>query len=218
MNYSKIDELLFKYFEGDSSLKEEEELKRFFSGENVPVHLRKYEAIFKALDNAGKEDFLDESFDQQFLLGLEDDSKRSPKIGRNILYSLLAAAAVFILGLVIFVPSEKIPGIGYFSNKIEDTFDNPKDAYVETVKALMTISSKLNAGTREMDKIAMVNEQMQAVSKMEKINTSMVEVSNLSRIDEGRRDMNKLNKLNTSKQELDKMPKLTQYQIKINNL
>jgi len=218
MNYSKIEELLFKYFEGDTSLKEEEELKRFFSGKNVPVHLRKYAAVFGALDKAGREDVLDESFDQQFLLGLEDDSTKSPKIRRNVWYSAIAAAAVLIIGMIIFTPAERIPGIGYFSNKIEDTFDDPRDAYVETVKALMTISSKLNAGTREMEKIAMVNEQLETVSKMEKINTSMVEVSNLNRLDDGRRDMNKLNKLSTGKQELDKITKLTQYQIKINNL
>ena len=218
MNYSKIEDLLFKYFEGDTSLKEEEELKRFFIGKNVPAHLRKYTAVFRALDKAAREDGLNESFDQRLFSELEEGSTRFYKIRRNTWYSVIAAAAVLIIGLIIFTPAEKIPGVSYFSSKIEDTFDNPRDAYVATVRALMTISSKFNAGTREMKNIAMVNEQLQTVSKMEKVSTAMIELSNLSKIEEGRNDIYRLNKLNTGKQEIDKMSKLSEYQIKINNL
>lgn len=218
MNYSKIEDLVFKYFEGDTSLKEEGKLKRFFSGNNVPLHLLKYTAIFRALDKAAKEDGLGESFDQKFFSEVEKGSTGSHKIRWNTWYSVIAAAAVLIIGLIIFTPVEKIPGVSYFSNKIEDTFDNPRDAYVETVKALMIISSKFNAGTRDMKNIAMVNDQLQTVSKMDKINTAMVEMSNLSKIEEGRNDINRLNKLNTGKQEIDKMSKLSEYQIIINNL
>ena len=36
----KIDELLDKYFEGETSCEEERELRRFFTEEEVPEHLQ----------------------------------------------------------------------------------------------------------------------------------------------------------------------------------
>ena len=38
----KIDELLDKYFEGETSCEEERELRRFFTEEEVPEHLQTY--------------------------------------------------------------------------------------------------------------------------------------------------------------------------------
>ena len=38
----KIDELLDKYFEGETSCEEERELRRFFTEKEVPEHLQTY--------------------------------------------------------------------------------------------------------------------------------------------------------------------------------
>ena len=50
----KIDELLDKYFEGETSCEEERRLRRFFTEEEVPEHLHKYRPLFACLDREVK--------------------------------------------------------------------------------------------------------------------------------------------------------------------
>ena len=46
----KIDELLDKYFEGETSCEEERRLRRFFTEEQVPEHLQVYRPLFLYLN------------------------------------------------------------------------------------------------------------------------------------------------------------------------
>lgn len=46
----KIDELLHKYFEGETSCEEERRLRRFFTEEEVPEHLQMYRPLFAYLE------------------------------------------------------------------------------------------------------------------------------------------------------------------------
>ncbi|ADV44816.1 hypothetical protein [Bacteroides helcogenes] len=46
----KIDELLNKYFEGETSCDEERKLRNFFSQEEVPVYLEMYRPLFTYLN------------------------------------------------------------------------------------------------------------------------------------------------------------------------
>jgi hypothetical protein len=40
MNTERIDQLLDKYFDGDTSLEEEKELREFFRQDDIPTHLK----------------------------------------------------------------------------------------------------------------------------------------------------------------------------------
>ena len=51
----KIDELLNKYFEGETSCEEERELRRFFTEEEVPEEMQMYRPMFAYLDKEVKE-------------------------------------------------------------------------------------------------------------------------------------------------------------------
>ena len=44
-----IEELLNKYFDGDTTCEEERELRRFFTQETVPEHLKEYSPLFAFL-------------------------------------------------------------------------------------------------------------------------------------------------------------------------
>ena len=46
MDFNRIEELLAKYWECDTSLQEEEELKKFFNSQEVPEHLMAYKSLF----------------------------------------------------------------------------------------------------------------------------------------------------------------------------
>lgn len=46
-----IDELIDRYFEGETSAEEEREIRAFFSGETIPPHLAEYKPLFGYFEN-----------------------------------------------------------------------------------------------------------------------------------------------------------------------
>lgn len=54
MNTERIEQLLDKYFEGESSLEEEKELREFFRQEEIPAHLKSYTDQFSYMNTLEK--------------------------------------------------------------------------------------------------------------------------------------------------------------------
>ncbi len=50
----KIEELVDRYFEGETSCEEERELRRFFNNESVPEHLEAYRPLFAYIEQEVK--------------------------------------------------------------------------------------------------------------------------------------------------------------------
>ena len=46
MDYKEIEQLLERYWQGDTSLNEEQTLRQFFLSNQVPAHLERYRALF----------------------------------------------------------------------------------------------------------------------------------------------------------------------------
>lgn len=87
-----IEELLNKYFEGETSCDEERELRRFFTRGIVPEHLEMYRPLFAFL----------EAEKQQVQTTIEEAvPKRKTPLRRRILYGLsgIAAGLVLLLGV-----------------------------------------------------------------------------------------------------------------------
>jgi len=70
-----------------------------------------------------------------------------------------------MVGLYFFVASKTEP---------EDTFTDPKVAYAETIKILVSVSSKLNEGTQALEPVGKINDIQ--VKSLETINKSTVMV------------------------------------------
>jgi len=57
MESHKIEELLDKYFEANTTVAEEETLRTYFNQESVPTHLEQYRQMFQYLSHAKEERF-----------------------------------------------------------------------------------------------------------------------------------------------------------------
>ncbi len=64
MDYNKIEILIEKYFQGETSLAEERELRSYFSSPNVAPHLEQYKAMFGYFSQAKLDEYSKE-FPQQ---------------------------------------------------------------------------------------------------------------------------------------------------------
>lgn len=145
MELRKIEALLDAYFEGQTSLNEEQQLRDFFLNKNVPVHLLHYKPIFVGIVAAQKE---------QSQRAVELPEKTGASSLRPMRWIAVAVIAVALVGI----------GKLYFT---EPTLSMQEQeamaAFEDTKQALQFLSENLNKGTRHL---AMVNELEEAKNKV----------------------------------------------------
>jgi hypothetical protein len=139
MALDRIENLIDKYFEGETSITEENELKVYFSSTDVAQHLKQYQTIFG---------YFSQAKEQQFTQEIPLQTKK-----RNVvLWLSIAASFVLMLG---------VGGMMYFKNDKEEQFvacspeDDPELVLQQTEKALALVSKHLNTG---IESVSYINE------------------------------------------------------------
>lgn len=136
MEFNKIEVLLEKYFEGETSIAEEIELKNYFSSPNVAPHLEQYQSLFEYFSMAKEQ-----KYTQQIPL---------LSIKRKVAWLSIAASVVIMLGIGSYV---------YFNanvameNKELGSYDDPEEALAATQKALAMLSNNVNLGVESVQYI-----------------------------------------------------------------
>lgn len=127
MELQTIERLLDKYFDGETTIAEEKDLKLYFSSPNVAPHLEQYKPLFGY--------FLNE-VQQQFDKPLPLKAKK-----RNGAWLSVAASVVLLGGMLTLYNSQQQP-----ANDELGTFNDPELAFKETQKALHMLSKNVNVG------------------------------------------------------------------------
>jgi len=88
-DYTNIEELLERFFDGKTSNKEEERLYSFFRKEDIPGHLKQYKQVFEYFES-GLEDEINEEIQQ--------NNTAKPVFKQKILWTIVSgiAAAIFL--------------------------------------------------------------------------------------------------------------------------
>jgi hypothetical protein len=129
MEFNKMEALLEKYFDGETGIAEENELKDYFSSSNVAPHLEQYKPLFG---------YFTEAKQQKLVSEVPLVSKK-----RKMAWLSIAASIVVILGVGTYT---------YFNtntvgaNKELGTYDDPEEALQATQKALAMLSNHVNVG------------------------------------------------------------------------
>lgn len=129
MALDRIENLLEKYFEAETSIAEEKELKDYFASSDVAQHLEQYKPIFGYAVQAKQERFT-------ATIPLNTIKRK------RVVWLSVAASVVVLLGVGLFTFNH------YNQPKSEDlgTYDDPEEAFRETQKALAMISESVNKG------------------------------------------------------------------------
>lgn len=140
MELQQIEILLDKYFEGQTSISEEKQLKAYFSSNEVAPHLQQYKSLFENLSKQ-KEVQYTKTFS-------------FPSQKRNYTKWIgIAATFVALAGTLLYF------NFNFNSNSNKDenlgTYSNPEEAFVATQNALNMISEEMNKGK---EGIAYLNE------------------------------------------------------------
>lgn len=101
MDYKYIEQLIDRYFEGETTLEEEQILRKFFAQDELPKHLQQWQPLFCAQQEMVIA-HLDESFDERILaLTGEYHVKAQPIPLRVRLRPLYRVAAFLAFAIVI---------------------------------------------------------------------------------------------------------------------
>ena len=153
MVLNNIEKLLEKYENGETSLKEEQVLKNYFTSDTVAPHLEMYKPMFAYFLGNQQERFT-------------KDVPLKTKTIFNYKWISVAAVAVLMLGF-------------YYGNSISNndlgTYEDPQLAFNEFSKSMEMISSKFNKGAST---VSYLNEVNKGTSTLGYLN----EIENTTRI------------------------------------
>lgn len=184
MSSQKIEKILQKYFEGESSLSEEKELREFFQRDDVPSHLQSLKSQFQCFHEATSFNELGSDFDKKVLDSIKDDGKiiKFSFRKRSSVYIITSIAASILILVTVFFQ------LNTFSRKIDDTFNDPKVAYNEAKKIMVFVSEKFNKGTDQLAPISKVNDGIEKLQSVAKFDDGLNEAAKFNKY-------NKLNKI-----------------------
>ncbi len=153
--------LIEKYFEGETSLEEEAQLRAYFSGGVVDDELRVYQPLFQHFSEERGQS-LSSDFDEKLLQKLDASEAKlvRMRIWPKQLLRIAAVAAVLVVAMIFLqktnAPQAQQASVDWSKYEITDE----QQAYEETVKALRLVSSKLKKGSKKAS---------EEVGKMEKV-------------------------------------------------
>ena len=100
MDYKYITQLLERYWEGTTSLEEEQILKAFFSQKDIPAELLRYKPLFDYQTAEPRQDVLGDDFDERILSLINEPTPVKAHIItlQQKLKPLFKAAAIVAIG------------------------------------------------------------------------------------------------------------------------
>ncbi|HSP39888.1 MAG TPA: hypothetical protein VLN46_00540 [Gillisia sp.] len=132
MELTKIEELLARYEEGNTTLAEEKILKDYFTNQEVPPHLFEYQTLFTYTVKSRTNTF----------------DKEVPYIKRKKQFAFIGIAASIVIAIGLFVA---------LNNPVEEleqhqlgTIEDPEEAYLKAKETLLLVSGALNFGQEEL--------------------------------------------------------------------
>jgi hypothetical protein len=193
MTQLDVNRLLNDFYEGKTTIEQEQDLLLYFKSDKVPEEMIDEQVMFLScyeedeihvpidlqskletiIDNQAEKD--SNKFNRQegilkITLNQETEPPKRMSIWmKNKWLRYSAIAACFIMVFTISFFSYK----GNESKELTDTYKNPKDAYIETQRALTLVAQNLNAGFTQLEEAEInlgkaqkiVNKQLNKISK-----------------------------------------------------
>ena len=145
MVLNNIEKLVEKYDSGETTLKEEQQLRAYFAQHDVEPHLESYKVMFQYYSKTKQEKFT-------------KDVPLKPK--KNNLYKWISVAAVAVLMFGAYTQFD-------FNKKrtIDDLSHEELLAYNQTKEALNLISTKFNQGSSSLNALTLAANEFEKGKK-----------------------------------------------------
>ncbi len=174
MKSEHIKQILKRYFDGESSLHEERELRKYFMSEAVDDELLPFRDLFSGLEElkpAGNNNMEDTLMDFIMESELEEKNKY-----RRLWQTVTGIAAALLITLLVF---------NYTNDRSswKDTYSDPEQAYTEASKTLHYMAGKYKKGIAHLQAVQKLDKAVQPMNKgIEAINKGFVELEEVKQI------------------------------------
>jgi hypothetical protein len=170
MEREKIEELLSKFYEGNTSEKEEAQLKEYFSDPSVSSLFPEAEYFLKCRSAVPEPS-------EGFLANLDALTRTERKMtshGKALRYSMtIAAGAALLLGSYFLFDYLR-------PQQMKDTFSDPAIAMAEVRNILTVVSKNMNTGTEALGSIRAMSIAPDEIGELGRINKKVE--NNLGRL------------------------------------
>ncbi len=160
MDSKQLEQLLEKYWNTETSLEEEKQLRDFFRGETIPEQFKETAELFRYFDHQKKVQLNEPSFDGDVARKINATRPAAKTVKMYYNYARIAAGVAVVIAATYFVGQEVRKS---YPAEVTDTYSDPKLAFEETKKALMMLSKGFGKARHETEKIKMFNEAEQKV-------------------------------------------------------
>ena len=173
MESQKINILLQKYFDAETTIDEENELITYFTSGEVDENLKMYVPIFSGIKELSDEEEVPSLGDDLMNYILESEHKE--KLRYRWMWQIVtgvAASVILVMLAVNFYSSQ---------NQWKDTFTDPKQAYSEASKTLEFVAGKYNKGLAQLRPIGRIESATDPYnSGMKKLNRGFEQMKKLN--------------------------------------
>ena len=153
MDYKEIESLLEKYFEGQSSVAEEQLLQRFFeTHRDLPTKLESAAKMFRHFKKESQEKM------SKPLMRISQNRHRN----RLWWLSGVAASVLVVLGAIFWMTPGENPAYVYINGQ---PITEQEVALDEMKKALTIMTSHLNQGTEGLSQLSKLDQIKKSISK-----------------------------------------------------
>jgi len=178
MNLQEIEKILEKYYNGETTLDEEKQLRMFFAGSEVPAQWKHLAGFFSYVGQEKEVKIESPEFERKFDATVgETRLSKIFDLRRPWIYWMAGVAASVLIMVAIFVKFDPFPG------KISDTYENPEVAYEQAKKVLLFVSNQMNKGTKNLHQIDKFEKGLKDVQSIASFNNSLEGVNRIGEMD-----------------------------------
>ena len=161
MNTSEIESLIEKFYDGNTTIQEEKNLRDFFETKDVPIHLKLHQPLFAGIGCERLVEISNPLFEQKITEKLTDHHAEEASFRRVSLRSRLvfltgiAASLLLVAGLFFALQQDVLKHSFKQSSVASSTL-----AYADASQALMLVSYNLNTGLKQVERLQMMDKAM----------------------------------------------------------
>jgi hypothetical protein len=164
MSSQRIEKILEKFYQGDTSLEEERLLREHFLRDEVAANMQELKWQFLHNEEENRES-LPDSFDDDVVRAIQLRERKQKVSRRTMIFYVSGVAATVLLMISIFFHFNPVvtPAVA----------GDPDAAFEEASKVLFFVSEKLNQGTEPIAKIDHFGQGMDNLQSIKKFDQGM---------------------------------------------
>lgn len=173
MSSQKIEKILERYFNGETSLAEEQMLRDFFLKEELPPHLEELREQFLYFE--GEKDLsLPESFDDDLFDAINRHDRSRKASRRAVIYYVGSVAATILIIVTIFI-------------RFQPSTANPaeaEEAFAEASRVLYYVSDKFMQGANPLERVKRFNDGVDNLKTVKKFDEGVDKTAPVSKFNQ----------------------------------